>query len=261
MRACLIIHSDKPTSTQEGNSGNGVSDFFSSLFSDAPVFQGNMFNDKFSVGSVFDLKNEVGTFAMTDPKGFKEIPVPSRGSMVVTCFDGTLSNKKEIDEFTSINDDNYFEEGFYPSKLMVRLNSFKHKDTFANEDESNYVDRVKHRVVDKMNGVFSFTLAYITLSGRSRLIIARKNRDIYFHIIYNSNFYAIVWTDEMEVFNSMDSKFFVYSMTPLYKKELLVIHPLYIINKWKNWRQRYKAQSGHLMAVSVMEKYLERISR
>lgn len=253
MRACLVLHTDKAAN-------NGLPDFFRLLFSDSPTFTGSMFSDRFNVGLATEIQNDVGTFAVSD-NAFFEMPVPSRSSLIVTCFDGTLIEKKSIDEFTGITDDKYAENGFFPSKLMVRLNSTMHKDGLSNDDSSNYADRVKQRVVDKLLGTFSFTMAYITLSGRSRIIVARKQRDIYFHFVYNNGFYCLVWTDEVDVFNMIDNRFFIYSMTPLYSKEVLVIHPLYLIDKWKKWKQRYKSSGGHLMAVSVLEKYLGRISR
>lgn len=253
MRACLVLHTDKLET-------NGLRDFFNALFSDSSVFFGNMFTDKFCSGVSTELLNDVGVFAMSDSEMY-EMPVPSRGSLVVSCFDGVISNKDDIDAFVSIQGENYSKDGYYPGKLMVRLNSNRHEDSFSESDANNYAERVKSRVVDKMEGVYSFTLAYLTIAGRSRIIVARKNRGLYFHMAYNNGFYALVWTDEVDVFNMLDSRFFLYSMTPLYANEVLVIHPLYLIDKWKKWRQRYKTQSGVLMAVSVLEKYLERIAR
>lgn len=255
MKGCIVIQSD-------GKPESGLSDLFNILFSDSPVFTGNMFTDKFVVGLTNDVPIDTGAFAMCEETGFYEVPVPSRGSMVVTCFNGTVANREEINEFTGITEPKYDDSGYCPSKLVVRLNSSKHEDVEVDNDgNDNYVNRVKTRVWDKMNGNFVFTVAYITLSARSRIIVGKRNRDLYFHLVYNNGFYALVWTDEVDVFKSLDSRFFVYSMTPLYAHDVLVIHPLYMIDKWKKWRQRYKAQSGHLMAVAVFEKYLERISR
>lgn len=256
MKGCMVIHSDKIPE-------NGLNDFYSLLFSDTQVFSGNMFNDKFSVGTVSTIPCETGAFSITDDT-FYEMPVPSRGSMIMTCFDGNIGNKRKIDEFTGIDESKYIDAGFYPSKLMVRLNSNKHNDAYSKKEEesnTNYASMVKERLVDKLEGNWAMTMAYITLSGRSRILVARKNRDIYFHLVYTKHFYALIWTDEVEVFNSLDNRFFIYSMTPLYDKELLIIHPLYVIDKWKKWRQRYKASSGLLASVSALENYLKRISR
>lgn len=255
MRGCIVIQSDKQPE-------NGLKDLFNILFSDSPVFTGNMFTDKFAVGFANEIQNDTGIFAMSD-NTFYEVPVPSRGSMVVTCFDGVVANREEIDEFTGITEPKYAEHGFYPSKLVVRLNSNKHQGDSTTDDDGadNYANRVKSRVIDKMIGNFVFTVAYITLSGRSRVLIGKRNRDVYFHLVYNNGFYALVWTDEVDVFKSLDTRFFVYSMTTLYDRDVLVIHPLYMVDKWKKWRARYKSQSGHLMAVAVFEKYLERIAR
>lgn len=253
MKGCLLIRSNK---TFE----NDTRDFYRLLFGDSLLFEGRAFSDKFSAGTNVDISTEVGAFAVSDDEIY-EMPVPTRGSVILTCFSGTISDlcKVEVDNFTDLKDPQYEHPAYCAGKMLLHLNSSKHKDDLSSET-SNYADLLKSRVTDKLDGSWTLTLAYLALSGRCRITVARKLRDIYFHFISAKGFDAIVWTDNLTVFEKLDPRFFTYSMTPLYEKEVLVFHPLYIIDKWKRWSSQ-KQKGNNFAAIAVLEKYLERAAR
>jgi len=103
-------------------------------------------------------------------------------------------------------------------------------------------------------------MAYIAMSGKGRIVIARKLRDVYFHFVSTNTFNAIVWTTDLHLFHSLDKRFFVYSMTPLAHKDSLVLHPLFLIDKWKRWNSK-KTKTNSFSAISILEQYLTRSAR
>jgi hypothetical protein len=184
------------------------------------------------------------------------IAIPTRGSTVVTWLNGNVTNFQSIKDFVNIPTySSFVEPGYAPSILLTKLNSKKHG---SSEPEKNYSHLVKDRVMDKLEGIFSFTMGYLTMSSRSRLIIATKNKAIYFHVAYSEKYFVLFWTDEEGLYSTLrHNNAFVYSMAPLDNNGLLVIHPVFLVSKWKRWiTNTSKRLGGALMAISMLENYL-----
>lgn len=187
------------------------------------------------------------------------ISIPAKGSTAVTWFNGFIDNKKEIDDFTSFKDPSQDHEGFSPAKLLIKLNSSKHPDMYA--VETNYTHLVKHRVIDKLQGMYSMTLAYLTMSSRSRIIVSAKQKDIYFYLAYTNDYYVLLWTDQIRMYEVLKAAgVMVYGMTPLNEGGTLVLHPIFLVSKWRKWRNKNLKTCGTLKAVSILEGYLSRIT-
>lgn len=203
-----------------------------------------------------------GTFLLASSllsENLYSIAIPSRGSTAATWLNGTITNTEEINGFTGIHDDSLSDQGYAPSKLLVKLNSSRHST--EEETDANYALLVKKRVTDKLEGVWSLMLAYLTMSSRSRIILASRNKDIYLHLAYNRKYFVLFWSDSAELFDTLkQGGAFVYSMAPLSRDGVLVLHPMYLVSKWKKWRQKYTGDAGPLMAVSILEGYLSRIT-
>lgn len=208
------------------------------------------------------LNLQTGDFFLSSSGEACSVPIPSKGSAAVSWFNGfvTQDNKKELDEFTGIQDETCARDGFYPAKLLVKLNSYKHPH--SQDLEMNYTKLVHSRVSCMIEGMFSFCLAYLTKSSRSRVILAAKDRDVYVTLIYSADFYALVWSDDV----TMSSKFreadcYIYGMTPLSNNGTLVLHPKFLTSKWRKWRtptQENGKAPNALRAVSILEAYLKR---
>ncbi len=181
------------------------------------------------------------------------IPIPSRGSVSAAWVSGSILNTDEIDKFTNITDSEYNSESYAPAKLLVKLNSTKHTPS----EESNYTDLVKNRVFNNLRGKWAITLAY--LSKRPLIVLMQNMCDTYFHIVYDEHNLAIVWSNEEGITQSLDKeKVFVYHVTPLHDKHILILHPLYLISKVKKWSMRFKTMGGRLMVIAALERYLSR---
>lgn len=211
------------------------------------------------LSDITDLSPGVFLLASSQSDEMYQIAVPSRGSTAVTWLNGVITNNEEISEFTGISDKELVAPGFSPSKLLVKLNSAKHPD--LNDVEANYAQLIKRRIIDKLEGSWSIMLAYLTMSSRSRIVLASKNKDIYFHLAYKGKYYVLFWSDSESLYDNVkDSGAFVYSMAPLHVDGTLVLHPVYLVSKWRKWRQKYTGEAGPLMAVSILEGYLSRIT-
>lgn len=190
------------------------------------------------------------------------VPIPAKGSAAVSWFNGfvTPKSKESLDEFTGIKDETCSQDGFYPAKLLVKLNSYKHPH--SQDLEMNYTKLVHARVSSSIEGIFSFCLAYLTKSSRSRVVLAAKDRDVYITLVYSADFYALVWSDDVTMSRKFkDADCFIYGMTPLSNNGTLVLHPKFLTSKWRKWRtpvQENGKASNSLRAVSILEAYLNR---
>lgn len=222
-----------------------------------PVFYGSAYKNTSNIGINTEILQETGSFAVSG-NSIKEMPIPSRSSVILTCFSGAVTDlcKKEIDDFSGMGDV-YPEDDYYPSKLLLHLNSKDHKDSLP--ESSNYADLIDKRIIQKLDGTWAFTLAYLTISGRGRIVIAKKNRNIFFHFVSSPTFTALTWSDESNLFSSL-TDYFVYSITPLYDKDSIVIHPLYLIEKWRTWSSK-KAKGQNFLVITILENYLSRTAR
>lgn len=219
-------------------------------------------NDIFIEVDPSELNLQTGDFFMSSEAPACSVPIPAKGSAAVSWFNGfvTPNSKQDLDEFTGIKDETCSQDGFYPAKLLVKLNSYKHPH--SQDLEMNYTKLVHSRVSCSIEGIFSFCLAYLTKSSRSRVVLAAKDRDIYITLVYSADFYALVWSDDV----TMSKKFkeadcFIYGMTPLSNNGTLVLHPKFLTSKWRKWRtpvQENGKASNSLRAVSILEAYLNR---
>lgn len=212
-----------------------------------------------NLSDITDLSPGVFLLASSQSDEMYSIAVPTRGSTAVTWINGVIANNEEVSSFTGMTAKEISAPGFAPSKLLVKLNSSKHPD--MNDMEVNYANLVKKRIVEKLDGTWSIMLAYLTMSSRSRIVLASKNKDIYFHLAYKGKYYVLFWSDSETLFSSIkNSGSFIYSMAPLHVDGTLVLHPVYLVSKWKKWKQKYTNEAGPLMAVSILEGYLARIT-
>lgn len=210
----------------------------------------------------FDLQNGDFFIANSSVEPPVSIPIPTKGSVAASWFKGFIpeENKKQIIEFIEgrIGTEG---EGAYTSNLLIKLNSYKHEHT--QDLEMNYTKLVHNRVISYLlDGAFTLSLAYLTKNNRSRIIIASKDKDIYFTLVYASDYYCLVWSDDFNVAQSFKEKgAFIYSMTPMSYGGTFVIHPQFLTSKWKKWRtspNEISKSSSALRAVSIMENYLLR---
>lgn len=211
------------------------------------------------LSEIEDLSAGVFLLASSQSDEMYSIAVPSRGSTAVTWLNGVISNNDEVSQFTGMTDKEIEAPGFAPSKLLVKLNSLKHPD--MNDMEANYAALIKKRIIDNIEGTWSIMLAYLTMSSRSRIVLSSKNKDIYFHLAYKGKYYVLFWSDAESLFDNIkEGGSFIYSMAPLHVDGTLVLHPMYLVSKWKKWKQKYTNEAGPLMAVSILEGYLARIT-
>lgn len=219
-------------------------------------------NDIFVEVSSDNLNLQTGDFFIASTKEACSIPIPTKGSAAVSWFSGfiTEANKLALDSFTGMLDEDTSADGFYPAKLLVKLNSYKHEH--SQDLEMNYTRLVHTRVGSLLEGGFAFCLAYMTRSSKSRVILSAFDRDIYVTLVYSPDFYALVWSDDVTVINSFrDANCYIYGMTPLSDNGTLVIHPKFLTSKWRKWRaptQEATKSSNSLRAVSILEAYLKR---
>lgn len=254
MLGCLILHS-KP------NDLDDLKSLLSSVFESRKVTHCSLNKSAVKTEPISELTDySPGVFLLGNSQSDEmySISIPSRGSTAATWLNGSITNTGEIDEFTGLTDPGLSAPGFAPSKLLVKLNSTKHPSLEVTD--SNYADLVKKRVIDNIEGTWSLMLAYLTMSSRSRITLASRNKDIYFHLAYRNKYYVLFWTDSVSLFDTLKSAgAFIYSMAPLSQGGVLVMHPLYLVSKWKKWRQKYANEAGPLVAVSILEGYLSRI--
>ncbi len=255
MLGCLILHS-KPDDLADLRS------LLESVYGDKRITHCSLNKSLVKteqLSEITDLSPGVFLLASSQSDEMYSIAVPSRGSTAVTWLNGSISNNDEVSAFTEMNDKEIDAPGFAPSKLLVKLNSVKHPD--LNDVEANYALLVKKRIIDKLEGSWSLMLAYLTMSSRSRIVLASKNKDIYFHLAYKGKYYVLFWSDAETLYDNVkDSGAFVYSMAPLHVDGTLILHPIYLVSKWRKWKQKYTGDAGPLMAVSILEGYLSRIT-
>ncbi len=208
------------------------------------------------------LNLQTGDFFLSSSDQACSVPIPSKGSAAVSWFNGfvTQPSKEELDAFTGISDDTCSSDGYYPAKLLVKLNSYKHPH--SQDLEMNYTKLVHSRVTCLIEGMFSFCLAYLTKSSRSRVVLAAKDKDLYITLAYSTDFYALVWSDDVSTSSRFrDADCYIYGLTPLSNNGTLVLHPKFLTSKWRKWRS--PSQEGNkapnaLRAVSILESYLKR---
>ena len=251
MIGALVLHNN-------ASNPNEIDNLFSSVFegyevtysTDTDVFSSVLPSSLKEINSgFFVIGNRIDT-----EKSYP-IAIPMKGSSAIAWFNGFVANKDEISTFTGMPD--HKEDGYSPAKLLIKLNSNKHPDLSGLE--LNYTKLIKERVVSKLTGIYSMTLAYLTMNNRSRIILATKMKDMYFYLAYTNDYYVLFWTDEHSLFNSLkNTGAFIYGMTPLSNDGILVIHPIFLISKWRKWRAKNSKSSGSLKAVSILESYLAR---
>ncbi len=212
----------------------------------------------------FDLQSGDFFLANTEEDRPCTIPIPTKGSSAVSWFKGFVpdTDKKKIDLLTGLSNKLFVADGYYPAKLLVKLNSYRHEH--SQDQEMNYTSLVHNRVISYLlDGAFSVSLAYMTKSNRSRIVIASKDRDLYFTLVYANDFYALVWSDNYNVAQDFKARgAYLYSMTPMAYGGTYVIHPKFLMSKWKKWRTTTTGEiskaSNSLKAVSILENYILR---
>lgn len=219
-------------------------------------------NDIHIEASSDSLNLQTGDFFLSSAEAACSVPIPSKGSAAVSWFNGFVaaSNKEELDNFTGIKDETCSGDGYYPAKLLVKLNSYKHPH--SQDLEMNYTRLVHSRVTCMIDGMFSLCLAYLTKSSRSRVVLAAKDKDLYITLVYSVDFYALVWSDDVSTSTKFrEADCYIYGMTPLANNGTLVLHPKFLTSKWRKWRspsQEGGKAPNALRAVSILEAYLKR---
>lgn len=240
--------------------GDGVKSLFSTLFKDREYLIGNAYGKPSCLAS--DWTDEVGTgcYAFQAKGQVQDLPIPARYSNIYSCVSGTITNADEVSKFTGLVEPN--DDSQAPAKLLARLNSTKHDEM---ETEGNYADLVKSRVVNMLRGVWAVTMAY-TNPSKTSFVIASQHKNVYFYFVYSKDTYALIWSDREDLYQDLcaSDEFFVYCMCvmdsgsdvdqdTLANGKLLVIHPLFLVTKWKRWKTTYK---DSLPAVAALERYL-----
>lgn len=209
-----------------------------------------------------NYENETFVIALSKDENLNIVYVPATGSVSTCWYKGNLeqSVKCSISELVG-NVPTDSEAGTYPAHLLVKLNSSKHEN--SNDKESNYTQLVSERIIGKLgSSPHALCLSYLTKNSNSKIILSALNRDLYFTLIHNLDFYALVWSDTHEISKTfLDAGAFCYNMTPLSNNGTLVIHPKYLVSKWKKW-VTYQISGSHtpdpLRATAMLEKYLSR---
>lgn len=247
MRACLCIQDSSRT----------YFNVVKPLFDSRSLIHGDLFNGNFIASNTSDsFANYKGSgyFVMGNTELF-QMPVTNRQANIITSLQGSIiKDLTEIRGFPSVYDG----DGYLLAKHLTHMNECH--DSFTGT--FNYADRIKN-IINTFQGSWSLCTLYAATYARSRLIIATSQRDIYFHVVYkpSEKFFALVWTDELEVFDNISRDFSVYSISPLAHNKLIVIHPMYLIDKWRKWTTRCNDKTTYLSAVSTLEKYLIRTGR
>ncbi len=261
MRACIVL--------QDPIAKRTYRKLFNELFSaEHPIITGDLFSG--CISELPDITAEPalykggGHFGIQDEK-FYSMPVTNRGISIITALSGSISlDFPDYEKINCLFPDLYSDQGFLMAKFLTRLSS-PVLCQGVSDDTQNYADKIYTRIVKKFKGVWSSTTIYNASAARSRVIICLNNCDLYFHLVYDQevNFYALVWTDETSLYDSIASslssyRFSIYSMSPMAYKNELVIHPLYLIDKWKKW---CAVGANGLSAVLLLDKYLKRLAR
>jgi len=211
--------------------------------------------------TTLDLKSR--DFLIASDEQVDHLVVPTKGSIIGSWFNGFVSDKdkEHATEFLQSDASSFksLKDSYFPAKLLLKLNSYKHEH--SQDLEMNYTKLVHSRVTNYMqDSIFSLTLAYLTKGARSRVIIASKNKDVYFSLVYNNDYYALVWSDDVTTANKFKEQgSFIYGMTPMPSGGTFVIHPKFLMSKWKKWRTAsgdVTKATNALRAVSILENYI-----
>lgn len=208
------------------------------------------------------LELKTGDFFIADSEldSHDSIYIPSKNSVISAWFNGKLSNttKQKIDSICSTEQS--ASDSIYPCRLLLAINSKKHTiDTEA----TNYANTIHTRVINYFDDTFyAMTLAYLNKNNSSRITLSAQHKNIYISLIYANNYYALVWSDDQLTQHKFKEKgAYTYGMTPLSKNGTLVLHPKFLISKWRKWNTQaitVDKTVNSLRAVSFLENYLER---
>jgi hypothetical protein len=116
-----------------------------------------------------------------------------------------------------------------------------------------------------MRGKWDMVLAYF--SQHPRFILSSHNSDLYVRFAFTEHSFLLMWSNNAlfdqelrEALGNDVQRVFWYNVTPLAYKQVLVIHPMFLIDKFRKWNRKFKTSGGRLMVVSVLEKYLQSIA-
>ncbi len=239
------------------NTNNMYDSVIKALFYESDhILYGNLFKSDFSdsKSNIDTIKTSSGFFIMGDDDEFSQMLISNRQTNIITSMQGSLIIT-EADKPKSIFPEVYASEVYTLAKYLSQLNELT-------EEIGNYADRLRV-IVDKIQGSWSSCTLYAASNARSRVIIAANQCDIYFHIVHkpDKGFFALVWTDELSVFDDLSRDFLIYSVSPLSYNKVLVIHPMFLIDKWVRWTNRCNDKTTYLAALSILDRYLTRVGR
>lgn len=204
-------------------------------------------------------------FSSDSPAG--ELFVPAKNSSVLSWLSGTVVNPQDIHNiFSKTPTDQDDLPDIMPGKLMLRLNSDHHEA----KEFPNYAHRVKDRFTDFMKGKWS-SMAVFSGGNRSTVVLAKRGKDMYFSFVHIDQCSLLFWSTEpdflMRLFDAippdieqsfLKHECFVNHITPLNDKSTLILHPIFLLTKYRTWGER--ANFNHMRLFTVFSSYLERLS-
>lgn len=203
--------------------------------------------------------------ASDSPAG--ELFVPAKNSSVTSWLSGTVVNPEDVHSiFSKTPTDQDDMPDIMPSKLMLRLNSDQHEPG----DFPNYAHRVKARFTDFMRGKWS-SMAVFSGGNRSTVVLAKRGKELYFSFVHVDQCSLLFWSTEpdflMRLFEAIPDDIeqsflkhecFVNHITPLNDKSTLILHPIFLLTKYRTWGER--ANFNQMRLFTVFSSYLERLA-